>query len=299
MRAIRATRITEEGACVSEKKKVNPIVDILCSPDRPPDWLIPDLLTQGSLVCLVGESGAGKSYISYTLALAVASGVRALSGIVPAGEPRRVLYFDDENGRADRDKYLKRSWIGLAHSNGMQEPDLALLLDNFWPVSFELGMDGWEDVAQGWVDFFKPHLIVVDTATPSFNIDDENNNAEAAKNIKRMRELMRSCDPVASAWILKHAKTRTEKGQIRTVRGAKVWKDMSDGMLFQVKAGGRPRKDGLSLTRLVPDKIRAYGLQQPIYITPKWTDSKKSGLMLDGSYSAGKEHRSAEDEEEG
>lgn len=271
----------------------NKIVDILCAEERPPDWLVPELLTQGSFVTLVGESGAGKSNVSYVLALAVASGCKAFGGLVPKGKPRRVLYFDDENSQQDRDKYLRRAWLGLTAANG-KEPDLGLLMQNFWPLSFQLGTDDWSDTMEEWIGHIKPHFIVVDTAPACFNIDDENNNAEASRNIKEMKKLMRLTTPVATALVLKHAKTRTERGQIRTVRGAKVWKDMSDSVLFQVKAGGRPRNDGLSLTRLVPDKIRAYGLQKPIYITPRWTDKERTGLVLEGSYTAGKDHKKDE-----
>jgi hypothetical protein len=280
------------------EERENPIVDILTAEHVEPDWLIEDLFLQGGMYCLVGESGAGKSNICYTLALAVASGCSAFGGIVPKGPPRRVVYFDDENSEQDRNQYLRRAWKGLTVSNRGKEPDLGLLMKNFWPVGFGLGEE-WEEKAQGWVDFLQPHMIVVDTANASFAIEDENNNAEAGKAIRNLKKVMRTTEPVASSLVIKHAKTRTEKGQIRTVRGAKVWKDQSDGMLFQVKAGGRPRKDGLSLTRLIPDKVRAYGLQRPIYITPRWTDDRHSGLVLDGSYSSSKEHKRAETKDEG
>ena len=282
---------------------INPIVDILCAEEVPPEWLIRDILVQGSFTTLIGESGAGKSYVSYTLGLAVAAGVPALSGIVPRGKPRRVLYFDDENSQQDRDKYLRRAWLGLKAMNHGKEPDLGLLLKNFWPVGFALGSDDWADKAEEWITAIRPHLIVYDTANACTNVDDENSNAEATRAIKHMKRLMRvnaDLGLVASTVALKHAKTRTEKGQIRTVRGAKVWKDMSDGVLFQVKVGGRPRKDGLSGTRLVPDKTRAYGLQRPVYIDPVWTDKERNGLQLNGSWKATREHErdEAKDDED-
>lgn len=270
----------------------NPILDILTAEEIPPEWLIRDILVQGSFMTLIGESGAGKSYVSYTLGLAVAAGVPALSGIVPRATPRRVLYFDDENSQQDRDKYLRRAWLGLAAAN-RNEPDLGLLEKNFWPVSFELGGDNWVDRAEELIVQIQPHFIVFDTANACTNVDDENSNAEASRAIKHMKRLMRTnadMGIVASNMAIKHAKTRTEKGQIRTVRGAKVWKDMSDSVLFQVKLGGRPRKDGLSGTRLVPDKVRAYGLQRPIYIDPVWTDRARTGLQLNASYKSTREH---------
>ena len=272
----------------------NAIADILLAEDQEPDWLVRDLILQGALVCFVGESNSGKSFVSYVLGLAIATGCQAFGGIVPAGEPRRVLYFDDENSKQDRDRYLRWAWNGLTAGNGGKEPDLGLLADNFWPVHYELGINDWQDKAQKWVEWVSPHLIIFDTANASFNVEDENTNAEATKAVKSVRRLMALPEPEAAAWVLKHGKMRTEKGQGRTVRGAKVWKDLSDGMIFQVKSRGRPRKDKLHLTRIVPDKVRAFGLRDTIYITPRWSDVNKTGLVLDGSYKAGKEHKFAE-----
>lgn len=275
----------------------NSIVDILTAEEVEPDWLIPGMFLQGGFYSLVGESGAGKSYVSYTMALAIAAGVPALNGIVPKGKPLRVLYFDDENSVQDRDKYLRQSWLGLKVQHG-KEPDLGRLLENFWPLSFQLGHDEWAETVTAWIERVRPHVLVFDTANACFNIVDENNNAEAGQAIKMVKRLMREITPTVSAIILKHAKTRTEKGQVRTVRGAKIWKDQSDGMLFQIKGGGRPRKDGLSLTRLIPDKKRAYGLDRAVYITPRWTDQRRSGLVLEGSYTGSKDHRQHERNDE-
>ena len=275
----------------------NPIVDILTAPRIDPEWLVEDFIVQGDMVCMVGESGAGKSNVAYTIGLGAASGCAALGGLVPKGPPKRVLYFDDENSEANRDEYLRRAWCGLTALNG-KEPDLGLLLQNFWPLGFQLGHDDWPDTLAGWVHYLKPHLVVIDTANACFNIEDENNNAEAIKAIRRTKQVMRSIDPKVSSLILKHAKTRTEKGQVRTMRGAKVWKDQADSVVFQVKSGGRPRRDGLSATRLIPDKTRAFGLQRPLYITPRWTDDRRSGLLLEGSFTPTRDHRKGEDSDD-
>jgi hypothetical protein len=282
----------------------NPIVDILVGDDEEPPWLVPEMFLQGNLICLGGEPGAGKSYVSYTIGLAIAAGCKALSGIVPNGEPRRVLYFDDENSQADRNKYLKRSWTALMQgvSDEKRLTYLERLQDNFWPVHYHLGGDDWPERVEEWIDFMNandtpPHVMVFDTAASCFDIQDENNNAEASKCIKVLRHLMGMGDPVITALVLKHAKIRSDRGR-RTLRGAKAWIGMADSVMFQVKAAGRPRKDGLSLTRLEPDKTRAFGLSQPIYITPSYTDEARSGLQLDASFHASKEHTQRIREEE-
>jgi hypothetical protein len=279
----------------------NPILEILTGEDAPPDWLVKDIITQGSFGCLVGESGAGKSYVSYMLAMAIAAGVPIFGGLIPAGPPKRVLYFDNENSEQDRNKYLRRLWLGLKKQNG-KEPDVGLLYKNFWPVRAALGDENWVETCKQAIEQVKPHAMFFDTANACFNVDDENSNSEARKAIHAIKKLQEMTVPMigaaANATVLKHARTRTEKGQIRTVRGAKIWKDLSDWFLFQVKAPGRKRRDGLSLTRLIPDKVRAYGLQRQIYITPDWTDAERTGFMLKGSYKPDIDHHKAEKEDE-
>lgn len=276
----------------------NPILDILFAEDKEPQWVIPEMLLQGAAVIMAGDAGAGKSYVSYTVGLAIAAGCSALSGIVPEGETKRVLYFDQENSVQDRDRYITRSWRGLQDSKG-NPPDPALLHENFYPVHFALGDDDWFEVAAKYVEQLAPHLIVFDTATPCFNILDENSNAEATRAMKQVRKLMAITEPTATALILKHAKVTDGKGGPRFIRGAKAWKGAADLVMFQVKSQGRPRRGGLNLTRLVPDKARAYGLSNPIYITPSYTDEKKTGLVLEASYEPNREHRARLSAEEG
>ncbi len=73
------------------------------------------------------------------------------------------------------------------------------------------------------------------------------------------------------------------------MRGAKAWLGTTDGTWFQVRLPGRPRNKGF-LTRLEPDKTRAYGLQGKIFITPEWVRNE-TGLYLQGSYKPNKDHK--------
>lgn len=280
----------------------NDIVDVLCAPDTEPEWVVKDLMVQGSFITLCGESGAGKSIVSYHIAMSIAAGLPVL-GLLKAGEPKRVVYFDNENSGPDRTKYLKQVWLGLKATNKGKTPDLGLMQENFWVIptghKYALGNDDWTEKLAIVMEGLHPDAAFFDTAAACFNIEEENSNSEAAKVIREIKRQMAMVDPPASPWVIKHAKTRTEKGQIRTVRGAKIWKDQSDSLLFFIKASiGRPRKDGLVLTRMVPDKRRAWGLPRSLYITPSWTNPERSGLKLDGSYSADKAHKEAEKEDE-
>lgn len=273
----------------------SPLLDILHAPDVEPDWLIKDLMLQGTLVILAGEPAAGKSYVSYTLGMAVASGVSALSGIVPPAEPRRVVYFDQENSPQNRDKYITRSWHGLVDNTGSL-PDDVVLYDHFYPVSFRLGTEDWDDEAMRFIDRFEPHMVVFDTAASAFAIADENDNAEASRVIGRIRHLMTRTNPMMTAVVLKHANSTLENGR-RRIRGATMWQSLADQVMFQVRSQGRPptkRGKGLHITKMVPDKTRAYGLTDTIKIIPSWTDEAKTGLMLEAKI---EEHNEGEDDE--
>ncbi len=267
----------------------NPIVDILLSPEVEPPWLIKDMLLQGTLVCLAGEPAAGKSFVSYTLGMAIAAGVSALSGIVPAAPPRRVLYFDQENSPHNRDKYLKRSWLGLVDDHGTP-PDVAMLHDYFIPVNFRLGGPDWDYEAARFIDHFEPQLVVFDTAASAFGIQDENDNAEAARVIERIRHLMTHTNPMLTAMVLKHASTTVQQGGRRKMRGATMWQSLADQVVFQVRAQGRPptkKGKGLFITKLLPDKNRAYGLTDRVRIIPSWTDEAHTGLVLEAKLEDG------------
>lgn len=277
-------------------ERQNDIIDILFADEVPPDWAVHGFFLQGAIYTIGGEPGAGKSSLCYTLAIAAATGVSALSGIVPPIEPKRVLYFDEENSPQDRIKYIRWAWHGLVKLNGA-EPDLGLLMENLWCVSDELGGDDWQEKLAMWVDFVQPHIIIFDTANPCFNIQDENSNSEASLVIKQLRRALKRIDPAVTAIILKHAKIRVD-GTMRTLRGAKAWQGAVDGVVFQVKAPGRPKRDGLSLTRIEPGKTRAYGLRNRVYITPEWTNTTRDGLMLHGNDKASLLHKAAEEEEE-
>lgn len=270
----------------------NDIVDILEGEEEKPRWCVPGLLAAGQFMAMIGESGAGKSYLTYVQGLSVAAGLSSLSGwIGKPDEPKTVLYFDDENSVIDRNKYLRRVWNGqlVAHKVKRDTERHAELLDNlnrnFRAFSFVLGNDEWPETLERYVEQFEPDLVVFDTANSCFAIENENDNAEAIGAIRTVKRILQSLDKAAAALALKHQKTfhAHDKGDVRQMRGAKVWKDASDSTVFMIKSTGRKRVDGLVRTRLEPDKVRAFGLGQTIYITPSWTDSLKTGLLLEGS----------------
>lgn len=249
-----------------------PLAALLAGTDSPVTWLVPDLLPQGSLVVLAGESGAGKSVLCYTLSLALASGTDFLGQTL--SPPQSVVYFDQENSRPDCIQYLRWAWHGLGC------PALPPLAERLHVASFQLGSRTWVERAASLVMPTQPALIIIDTATIACDIQDENSNGEATQALLNIRRLQALVTPPATALVLKHSKVTTEHHQ-RTIRGAKAWLGTADAVIFHLRNPGQPRKDGLQVTRLEPWKTRAFGLKSTLYINPRWT-ADTQGLILTG-----------------
>lgn len=263
----------------------SPIWEELTGADQPVTWVLPGLLPEGEVLVLGGMAGAGKSMVCYALALGMATGTTALTFTPP--RPFRVLYCDEENNKSSRIQYQR--WLAWGLGIGPQHE--TLLRENFHGLSFHLGHDRWADTIETAIDAVDPDVIVFDTANSCFDVQDENDNAEATQTINQLRRLQRRRSPTISMLVLKHAKLRTvehEKGAevVYTLRGAKAWEGAVDGTIFQVRGKGRGFRDPLLKktlhnTWLRPGKVRAYGLSEEMLIQPKGVTTPQGiGLVL-------------------
>ena len=243
---------------MAQTERVN-IRDIFEKSLPEPEWLIPDLLVKGSLNMLAGMPGVGKSYFSYYLSIALASGTPFL-GRPTVASP--VLYVDEENSPSDLFFYLRWAWEGLG------KPSLDLLEKNLNILHFQLARNPtqwhlalWEQIKE-----VQPVLTTVDTVTPACQIKDENDNGEANTTAQKLR-FCQHASPHSAMLLLKHLREGS-KGQV-DVRGAKFWKGTCDSILYHKRHKGHPRKDGLSKTVIEPEKKRAFGLSHSIEIDPE------------------------------
>lgn len=238
-----------------------------------------DFLYQQSLICIAGVPGVGKSVFSYSLAVAIASGLPFLGLQTTQG---RVLYLDEENGPANQPTYFKWAWKGQGC------PDLVTLSANLRiGQNAILSHNGtWVDMLLQKVREFSPSLLICDTSSSCFRLNDENDNAEASKAIGALRLIQEAANNNTSILILRHARIeRDSKGKNPDrykMRGASAWAGASDGVIFHLAPAGNYH--GLRPTYLIPDKTRAFGLRTQLTITPSWTCEDKSlaGIKLAG-----------------
>lgn len=239
-----------------------PTDSIFTETEPEPDWLIKDTIHKGNLILLCGLAGIGKSMFCYTLANSLATGTHWLDGTAPT---YRVLYCDEENGRADLSAYARWTWRGLG------KPGRELLDSNLRIESRTLsGSNSWHVTLRQLCDEFKPHLVLLDTTTPACHIEDENDNAEAAQACQKIRVAMDAAGPDCAGLLLKHLRVDTKTGRV-DVRGAKHWKGAVDGIWYHLFGSGPKRQDGWRNTFIRPEKARAYGLHEFIKIRPEPT----------------------------
>lgn len=249
--------------------------DIFADDLAPPPWLIPSIMIDSQMVLLAGDSGVGKSVLMCVWAVSLACGLPILGA---STVPIRVLYINEENSWYEMREYLRWARFGL----GLL--DESLLCENLRmeQLSLTLSPGKWHATLRMIVAEFKPKLIIIDTATPACQIQDEDKNGEASVAIGHLRRAQREAADGCGMLVLKHAKV-INKGEDRTIRGAKIWKGACDSMIFHTKTAGRPRDDGLHCSYLWPDKARAFGLRERLKITPKWVlfdNPNKKGILF-------------------
>lgn len=251
--------------------------DIVTRPSPPPEWVVPGLLHKGTLVVVAGQAGVGKSVLSLALSVAKATGYPFLGRDLTQG---RVLYFDEENSKPDFEEYLRWVWRGLGRPNP-KYLDENIRMERFSLAEQSHQFEGHFRYMTEAAKEFQPELIVIDTATPACHIQDENDNAMATKAIQGLRGVQQAA-PGSCILILKHARIDSDAGT-STVRGAKAWIGATDATIFHMGIPGGPRTDGLRDSRLVPEKIRAFGLTNNLRIKPQWIESQgERGLELSG-----------------
>jgi RecA-family ATPase len=191
----------------------------------PPTWLIDGILPTGGFAALVGQPGAGKSFIALDMAMSVAAGGFWQGVPVQQGY---VLYVSAEGGTGVGKR--AKAWL-LTKGLEAKDADLAWMVE---PVYVRPGSEGMDTLLDRLNDELMqvPTLIVLDTLARCLE-GDENQQEDMGRFVAGIDMLRKTY----SCAILVVHHTRKD-GEIE--RGSSSFRGAADTMLF----ASRPSKTG-------------------------------------------------------
>jgi len=212
-----------------------------------PNWVIDGFLADG-LTLIAGAPGVGKTSAIVPLAMQVA-GFSSHFSNVGVLIRRKVIYLSEDTGQVQRIQYALQKRIRRTHGDSeFGWPEIA---DWFKVVATK--RSSASDIAKlailaakhetVFIDYLgkdaqiKP-LIVIDTASASFNVESENDNAEIAKYISAIKEgLIGRGFPV---WVVTHTPKALKRADVRdfSARGAGAWEGDANCVAYLFQEDG-------------------------------------------------------------
>lgn len=180
-------------------------LDLTVAPP-PPKWLVEDMLCMGDINLLIGEPGVGKSWLTMSLAVAMADGHASwLTHAVI--RPGRVLYVDEENPEDlihERFSKLGLSIDGAANLRLIN--NAGIRLDRDPDVLLDEALD------------FAPNAIILDSLTRLHTEDENSAGAMASLFNEAIKPLARQTG--ATVVLIHHANKSDSNSGYRRARGS-------------------------------------------------------------------------------
>jgi len=184
---------------------------------RPVTWVIPGFVSAGQLVVWAGQPGVGKSTVIASLSMVVAGWGQEIGSDIPNDRPRRVVIV------SEHPEQYERLFFGFINAFGLDKAaidDSILLYDATRLRASEIKAEIEAVAAAAAGD--EPPLVVLDTASASFEVSDENSNAEVGGV---MAALKKPVDALKlPLWVIAHAaKALGREDSEITPRGASAF----------------------------------------------------------------------------
>ena len=193
---------------------------------QPSEYVIDGLLGCGPTY-IAGAHGVGKSSLLVPLASIVTGELEGIFG-VDAYLKRKVVYFAEDPEQIDRVRYGLRKYCEMKRNGRffirrtkrLNENALRALITKLVREHTITGPNGYQ---------VRP-LLIFDTLSASFELENENDNAEAAKYLSAIKE----GGAGAPIWIIGHIPKALLRADVdsMTGRGAGAWEGDAQGTAF-------------------------------------------------------------------
>lgn len=195
-------------------------VDLDLNTLHPIDYLIDNFLAH-SLMVVAGQPGVGKTTAMLSLAMVI-SGFTLKDCSLSTEAPRRVIYVTEDVSQVQlslfsyaRHHHLDpnkiREMIHVVEARRSEMPDILLLTQNI--LKHTTTHEGHT---------LRPYLIL-DTASATFDIEDENNNSEVAIYMEGIKQTLYTKLNTPIAIVTHTAKSLSTSDDTATARGASAW----------------------------------------------------------------------------
>lgn len=265
----RARAVSGE-ALMNEKKRRIHLITIPELKKRPsPEWFVEDLLMEGSLAILAGDSAVGKSFIALDMTARIANGQNWWGRKVRQG---KVLYVVGEGVVGFKNRI--HAW---EQHNGVEiDPEQFILADEGVNLSDEDSVAELKQiVVEHEVDF-----VVLDTFSQLSNVESENDASQVARVLKQANAIQRA-RPRTTVMIAHHISKGSGK-----MRGSSALRGNVDTVIMAY-GNGKPTtspnyeitittegdRDGKS-KESEPTTMGGFGIEQVVL-----PDGKKSGVI--------------------
>ncbi len=195
-----------------------------------PDWLIAGLIERGTVNVCSGDTGAAKSIHWQDAAVRLVHGEDWLGR--SSGEPRRVLYVDEENP----ERVVRSRFKALGATNADRDR-----LRYFRRAGIRVGEP--ESAATRWLreecEAFAPDMLVIDTAMAATTADVNDNDSVVALYSRVLRPL---AEAFGLAVVILHHERKPAAGESRhagfAMMGARQWAGQADVHMTLATHGG-------------------------------------------------------------
>lgn len=189
---------------------------------EPPEWLIEDILPEGCLAEVYGESGIGKSFLAVSWAYSIATGVSWLGHACKRG---LVVYIAAEGGSGFGPRI--RAWKkGNQYDEDANVHYIREPINFLAPQSVERLLETLRQLAE------KPVLLIVDTMARCFANGDENSTKDLSKFVAVIDRVRH--DFGCAVLVIHH----TGKDRTRRERGGTALRGAADTMIVMQKEKG-------------------------------------------------------------